>query len=252
MNAYQIAKTRFGNIRHTAIGPKDGDVILFVTGGGASFHSVHAFAWLARAGFRVIAINRPGYFDLPVDVVDSIEGHADIYRAVLQQIGIEGAVHVFGVSMGGLSALYYAQKYPTRSLVLWSAVTGPYVVQQEAATSGLGKLVLSKSGKKLVSWLLHLSAKYFPQQTIRTFLKTEAILTPAESKAIGRQVVENPASKREFRIFIESMLPMDALYTGMMDEVEKATRLSEPDWSDIMRPIYAVHSTLDQDFTIDH
>ncbi len=170
----------------------------------------------------------------------------------MDQLGIRGEIHVFGVSMGGLSALYYAQKYPIKSLVLWSAVSGKYTVNQEAANSKLGKLVLSNKGKKLISCLLRLSAKYFPRMTIQSFLKTEAALDNREKRKIAGQVVNNPQSKKEFLIFVESMTPMDALYEGMMDEVDKATELKSVDWSNISCPSFVVHSRVDIDVDIEH
>ena len=250
-NDYQVAKTRYGNVRYVDMGSADGEVILFSTGGGAGYNSVRAFDWLAEEGFRLVSVNRPGYFDLPVDVVDGFKGHAAIYNAVLTQLGIED-VHVFGVSMGGLSALHYAAKYPVKSVVLWSAVTGPYIVNKEAANSTLGKLVLSVRGKKMVSWLLRISARLFPKTTIKTFLKTEADLKRKEIKQIAKHTVQNPDRWREFLIFVESMTPMDQLYDGMIDEVKKATRIIKTDWTTIACPVLAVHSTIDTDVTIDH
>ncbi len=252
MNEYQLSETGYGNVRYTEIGPSTGDPLLFSTGGGAGFNSVFAFRWLANSGYRVISINRPGYFDLPVNATDTIEAHADIYHEVILALGITGKINVFGISMGGLSALYYAQKYPTKALILWSAVTGPYVVNQQSANSLLGKLVLSRSGKKVISWMLLASAKYFPETTIQAFLKTEAALDSRQRKQIATQVVADPASKEEFMIFVRSMTPMDALYPGMMAEVEKAARLADVDWSNIHSPTLAIHSPIDIDVPLDH
>ena len=202
---YKVAETKYGHVRYSEIGPEDGEIILFSTGGGVGFNLVHAFEWLAQEGFRIISINRPGYFDFPIDSSHTLATHADIYHEVINQLGITEKIHVFGVSMGGLSALYYAQKHPTKSLVLWSAVTGKYDVNEDAANSGLGKLVLSDKGKKMASWLLLTSAKLFPKPTIRTFLKTEADLDNKQRRMIAKQVVRNPESKREFMIFVEWM-----------------------------------------------
>ena len=250
-NDYQVATTRYGNIRYIDMGSADGRVILFSTGGGAGYNSIRAFDWLAEEGFRLVSVNRPGYFDLPVDVVDGFEGHADIYNTVLTQLGIE-EVHVFGVSMGGLAALYYAAKYPVKSMVLWSAVTGQYIVNEKAANSALGKLVLSETGKKGVSWMLRTSARLCPKTTIKTFLKNDADLDDKEINRIAKHTFQNPDLRREFLIFVESMTPMDQLYHGMIDEVEKATRLTETDWTTIACPVLAVHSTIDTDVSIDH
>ncbi len=248
----KIASTRFGYLRYLDLGPKDGKVLLFVTGGGASFRAAAAFYWLCDEGYRVLSINRPGYFDLPLDAANSIEEHADIYYEVIQHLGIKEDINVFGISMGGLSALYYASKYPTKSLVLWSAVTGNYQVNEASANSLLGKLILNKSGKKLISWLLNKSAMFFPKMTIETFLKTEADLDKQERKALAREIMADPQSKQEFMQFMDALTPMESLYNGMMDEVRKAQNLEAMDWTKIKCPTYAVHSTIDIDVGMDH
>mgnify|MGYP006294771261 CR=1 FL=1 len=88
--------------------------------------------------------------------------------------------------------------------------------------------------------------------TVQEFLKTEADLDTNQRKNIAKQIVSNPDSKEEFMIFVKSITPMDELYAGMMDEVEKATQLSSVEWSDISCPTLAVHSTIDIDVSIDH
>ena len=45
---------------------------------------------------------------------------------------------------------------------------------------------------------------------------------------------------------------MDQLYDGMIDEVKKASRIIQTDWTTIACPVLAVHSTIDMDVTIDH
>ena len=246
------AHTKYGSIKYMDIGPSNGKVILFSTGGGASFESALAFKWICEEGYRVISINRPGYFDLPTDIVGSIEEHADIYHEVLQSLEIEYPVNVFGVSMGGLSALYFSAKYPTKSLVLWSAVTGNYQVNEASVNSTLGKLILKKSGKKLISWILRTSATLFPQMTIQSFLKAEANLNRRERKNIAKEMVHDTQSMEEFKVFIRSMLPMDLLFDGMMDEVNKAQHLEPVDWSAIKCPVYVVHSVVDKDVGLEH
>ncbi len=252
LNKVEVAETQFGKIRYIQIGPPDGEVILFSTGGGVGVSSVHGFRWLAQAGYRVICINRPGYYDLPVDIVNSFEGHADIYHEVLSSLGVSENCHVFGLSMGGLSALFYAQKYSAKSLTLWSAVTGTYLVNKASAESPLGKLVLSTSGKKLVSWMIRSSAKYFPKLTIQEFLKTEADLNQKQRAQIAEQIVSHPDRTEEFLTFVHSMTPMEELYIGMMDEVDKASQLGNLDWSDVSCPTLAIHSPIDIDVPLDH
>ncbi len=249
---FKAASTAYGAVQYLDMGPINGNILLFSTGGGTSFKAALAFKWICREGYRILSINRPGYYDLPLKRARSIAEHADIYYEVVKSLKIEGKINVFGISMGGLSALYYASKYPTKSLVLWSAITGKYEVNAASANSFLGKLVLSEKGKKWISKLLKASAKYFPKTTIKAFLKTEADLTRKEKNTIAREVLNSPESKRTFMLFIESMTPMDAFYEGMLDEVRKAQQLEHTDWSKIKCPTYAVHSTVDIDVSMEH
>lgn len=249
---YKSIHTKFGDIRYAEIGQKGNPVILFSTGGGASYDLVYAFEWLAKEGYRLIAVNRPGYFDLPLDVADSIEDHAAIYYEVIKELGITESVNVFGISMGGLAALYYAKNYPTKSLVLWSAVTGKYEVNNDSANSVIGKLFLSSKGKNIVSKMMLFSAKYFPEKTAESFLKTEADLSSKQRKQIAKEMMSNIESKKEFQIFIQSTTPMALLYDGMMDEVAKAEQLTDVDWTTITCPTLSVHSTIDIDVPISH
>lgn len=247
-----IANTKYGDVKYTDLGPSDGNVVLFSTGGGTSFNLVQAFKWISLEGFRIISINRPGYHDLVLNAASSIEEHADIYHSVIEYLEIEGPINVFGISMGGLSALYYAAKYPTKSLVLWSAITGKYRVNKASTNSLLGKLVLNRYGKKLISWMLKVSARQFPRMTMDVFLKTEADLNEKERRKIVEEMMLDDQSKEEFTLFIESMLPMDSMYEGMIDEVKKAEQLGPVDWSTIKCPTYVFHSTVDKDVAIEH
>lgn len=248
----EVETPSYGRVKYIEIGSKDNDVVLFINGGGAGFDGVYAFEWLTRKGFRLISINRPGYHDMPLDKSVGFEEHARIYFEVMQVLNITEPMHVFGVSMGGLSALYYAKNYQTKSLVLWSAITGRYSINEKSASSPLGKLVLSDKGKKLISWILKKSVNYFPKLTVKELLNSEADLTKKEKEKVAFEIVNNPQDLEELRSFIYSITPMTALYKGMMDEIEKATSLINVNWSNINCPTFAVHSSVDLDVPISH
>jgi pimeloyl-ACP methyl ester carboxylesterase len=242
--------TIYGEVEYLDLGPKGGPVILFSTGGGSGIDSVYAFDWLVNHGFRIIAVNRPGYYKLPVDVVDSIKGHAHIYHAVICKLDIQD-VHLFGVSMGGLAALYYAQLYPVKSMVLWSAVTGTYHPNQDATESLLGKLFMTDKGKDFISWMMDRSARLFPKATVRALLKAESNLSKEEMKQVIDSLMDGEEKKR-FIQFISSLAPMSQLYTGMMDEVQKSASEQQITWEQLRMPILAIHSSVDEDVGMEH
>ncbi len=253
LSSFAETDTRYGKVKYLDLGPQEGPVILFSTGGGAGIDIAAAFDWLMERGYRIIAVNRPGYYDMPVDVVDSIEGHAKIYHEVVKSLGIK-ELNVFGVSMGGLSALYYTQNYAVtvRSMVLWSPVTGEYRPNQEAVNSHLGKLVMSDKAKDIISWLMVRAVYLFPKSIIISFLKTEANLSKRERNTLATWIVNHKAEKKRVRQFVCALAPMSKLYTGMMDEVEKASAPHTFNWGKIDMPVRAFASHVDKDVSRDH
>jgi pimeloyl-ACP methyl ester carboxylesterase len=129
---FRWAPTSRGRVPYLDIGSRSGPVVLFSPGGGAGVDLVRAFPWLPGAGFRVLSVARPGYHGVPLSGADDPATHADLYAEVLAAAGVRQPVHAFGVSAGGPAAALYAARHPTRSLTLWSAVTGPYTPDREA------------------------------------------------------------------------------------------------------------------------
>lgn len=78
---------------------------------------------IGEAGYRHIALSRPGYLGTPMSVGASPEDQADAYAAVLDKLGIDRA-GVMAVSGGGPSAIHFALRHPARcaALVLVSTV----------------------------------------------------------------------------------------------------------------------------------
>ncbi|MEM6844923.1 MAG: alpha/beta hydrolase [Bacteroidota bacterium] len=248
---FLVASTRFGPVEYLDLGSKDDPVILFSTGGGAGIDLIGMFDWLVNAGYRIIAVNRPGYYDLPVDVVDSIKGHAAIYHEVIAYLGIE-EVNVFGVSMGGLSSLYYAQSYPTKLMVLWSPLTGEYHPKKEALESPFAKLFLSPNLQDSISWLMRRTFDLFPGLMLSSLLQAEAEISKREIKKVVGKILNDPLEKRRATQFVHSLAPMSQIYPGMMDELEKAGQAHPFDWSKIDMPVLAYASPVDKDVSQDH
>jgi pimeloyl-ACP methyl ester carboxylesterase len=249
--SFATVQTSLGPIPCLELGPRHGAPVLLSTGGGSGVDFVRALPWLTSAGYRVIAISRPGYYGVPLSAAPSLEAHADLYRAVLDELGV-AAPHVFGVSAGGPSALFYAARHRTLSLTLWSAVTGPYQPNQASIDSALGKLVLSRRGQGLISWMLSRSARWLPRTTMATFLETESHLPKAAMRHIIDHELASAEGRRCFQTFVDSTTPMTRLYPGMMDELHKMGAPWSVDWERIRVPVLAVASSVDKDVSMDH
>jgi pimeloyl-ACP methyl ester carboxylesterase len=82
-------------------------------------------------GFRLIALNRPGYYGTPLSCGRSPDDSADLGAELLRELGIERAV-IIGTSGGGPSACRLAARHPqtTAALVLQCALAHPFDSRQ--------------------------------------------------------------------------------------------------------------------------
>ncbi|MBM7494186.1 acyl transferase domain-containing protein/enoyl-CoA hydratase/carnithine racemase/pimeloyl-ACP methyl ester carboxylesterase/tryptophanase/acyl carrier protein [Micromonospora luteifusca] len=113
----------------------EGTVEVFEVGSGPTLVLMHPFnvgagmfapqlAGLADR-FRVIVIHQPGVGRTRVPSALTLDGVAELQRAVLAERGITEPVHVGGASVGSIFAEYYTLRYPEQVLSL-SLLGGSY------------------------------------------------------------------------------------------------------------------------------
>jgi pimeloyl-ACP methyl ester carboxylesterase len=121
----QIAKTRRGEIEYAVAGAGVHLLRIHGTPGGYDQSITSALSRPESiAGFKVIAISRPGYLRTPLQSGVTPADQADLYAALLDELNIKATI-VHGVSGGAPSALQFALKYPQRTLGLVLVV--PYL-----------------------------------------------------------------------------------------------------------------------------
>ncbi|WP_111854057.1 alpha/beta fold hydrolase [Acinetobacter oleivorans] len=125
-------------------GPRDAPVIFFHHGWPLSSDDWDAqMLFFLKEGFRVVAHDRRGH-GRSTQVWDGhdMDHYADDVAAVVEHLGVQGAVHV-GHSTGGGEVAYYVARYPNDPVakaVLISAVP-PLMVKTESNPDGLAKEV---------------------------------------------------------------------------------------------------------------
>lgn len=125
-------------------GPRDAPVIFFHHGWPLSSDDWDAqMLFFLKEGFRVVAHDRRGH-GRSAQVWDGhdMDHYADDVAAVVEHLGVQGAVHV-GHSTGGGEVAYYVARYPNDPVakaVLISAVP-PLMVKTENNPDGLPKEV---------------------------------------------------------------------------------------------------------------
>lgn len=114
--------TRRGPVECVSFG--EGPAVLCLHGILGGYDQALILARLAGVpGFRYIALSRPGYLGTPLALGRTPDEQADLYRDLLDALGLERAA-VMAVSGGGPSALQFALRHPERcwGLVIISSV----------------------------------------------------------------------------------------------------------------------------------
>jgi len=106
------ANTALGAVEYAEIG--DGPVVVVIHGAmGGYDQSLILAQTIGNAGYRYIALSRPGYLGTPLSSGQSPEQQGDLIAALLDTLGVAQA-GVMAVSGGGPSALQFGLRHPAR------------------------------------------------------------------------------------------------------------------------------------------
>jgi len=142
----RVVSTRVGSVEVAAAGAT-GPAVLVVHGTPGDWRQARALAEDLSPDHRVVLPSRPGYGRTPLRVARTPSEQADMYAALLDQLGIERCV-VVGISGGGPSSYAFAAEHAARcsGLVLCCAVAGhlmmpPRGMRALAAVPGVWRAV---------------------------------------------------------------------------------------------------------------
>jgi len=250
-----IMRTSMGPVEYVSIGPEDGPVLLISHGGGSGYDNAFFYDFLTiEEGIRIICPSKPGYLRTPLEIGRTFEDHADMLASVLDALGVNKKVAILGVSLGGPAALQFAIRHPDRTacLIMQDAVSHEYHASQEAEKSILGKLFLSTSGRKFLSWMMTLSSHLMPKSTFRTYLKVETLYGKNEIKKIADEVMRDPLEVIKFKKFADMIAPLDLRAPGMDNEMVYAAKLPRYPLENIKAPTLVTQSRMDRDVDKTH
>ncbi|MBK8434022.1 MAG: alpha/beta hydrolase [Chloroflexi bacterium] len=102
-------------------------VALMIHGWSSSWYAMSPLIGLMSQRFRVLAIDLPGYSQSPkLPQRTTIEDYADVLAELIEQVA-DGPVVLVGHSMGGMTSLVIAEKYPAlveRIVLICPTITG--------------------------------------------------------------------------------------------------------------------------------
>lgn len=105
-------RTARGVVEYVEVG--DGPVVVTVHGAmGGYDQSLILAQTIGSAGYRYVALSRPGYLGTPLDSGRTSGQQGDLIAALLDEMGVAKA-GIFAVSGGGPSALQFGLRHPNR------------------------------------------------------------------------------------------------------------------------------------------
>ncbi|MDP8263264.1 MAG: alpha/beta hydrolase [Candidatus Ancaeobacter aquaticus] len=249
-----IIKTAMGEVEYIIIGPADGPILLISHSGGSGYDNVFLYDFLVNEGFRIICPSKPGYLRTSLKVGKTFEEHADMFASLLDCLGIHEKVAILGVSLGGPAALQFALRHQERTacLIMQDAVSHEYHASKEAENSILGKLYLSSSGRKFLSWLMSVFTYLWPKQTFATYLKVETLYDRKQIKEIVNEIMKSHKETKKFKQFADMSAPLDLRAVGMDNEMIYASKLPRYPLENIKVPVLVTQSRMDRDVAKSH
>jgi pimeloyl-ACP methyl ester carboxylesterase len=223
-------------IIQTALGPieaaveGEGPALLVVHGAGGGYdQGMIATDDLSAQGFKVIAISRPGYLRTPIEVGQTPKEQADIFVALLDELGIEKAA-IAGISAGGPPSIQFALHYPERcwGLLLISAVNAnhPYTyipLHEQLAYAGVSHV-------DFPLWM---------------FLKAPILPLLGGPRAKDQRKM-SPEALERLRVIAHSIFPMSLRTEGMLNDARQIQHLEDLPLHEITAPTLVIHGDADR------
>jgi pimeloyl-ACP methyl ester carboxylesterase len=235
--------TPSGVVEHVDDGT--GPPVLFVHGSpGGCDQGALMGGFLRDAGFRVVALSRPGYLGTPLtDDVASPTAQAALAGGLLDALGID-RVRVVCWSGGGPASYTLAGTEPGRveALVAIAAVSHDYTFghpHEEAMLTG-----------RFGGWLTRELVRHAPHSVVQSLVGEEGDLTHAEAKALAEQIWADPV-KRDFALRLMETVS-GARRDGLHNDERQFPAIGDLPLAAVEAPTLLLHATTDADVPFEH
>jgi 2-hydroxy-6-oxonona-2,4-dienedioate hydrolase len=209
-----VLRTSRGPVEFAQAG--EGPPVLYFHGTGAGNDLAFPIERrLLDDGFRLIVMNRPGYYGTPIHCGRSAAACAELAAELLDSLGVEKAA-VIGTSGGGIAAGSFASRYPDRTvaLVLQCAQAhrweDPRWLPEESRW--LYPILRNSHARRLVH------SAYFLQVRCQRWLPNQ-VLKGMCGKSLD-EVRDDPATNELCRILIESSIQCLAETAGIRNDTD--------------------------------
>lgn len=243
----KIATTSAGEIEYALKG--SGPVLLMLHGGPGGYDQglLEQDLWI-NEGFSYLSISRPGYLRTPLSTGETFEQQADAIAALLDTLGIS-EVAILGASAGGPPAIHFTLRHPDRVkvLVLVSAVSQEYIVEEGQTDSLLGRIFVSEMMADFGVWIFDILTRRWPAFSLKTMFKEIVDLPSEEINTYVEQVMSDPEQVSWVKKFLQTTCPMSPRMAGLDNDLKQLERVSFTNLKDIRSPTLVIHGTADKD-----
>jgi pimeloyl-ACP methyl ester carboxylesterase len=228
-----LLTTTRGPIEYVESG--DGPAVLAVHGAmGGHDQSLLLARTIGDAGYRYVAVSRPGYLGTPLRAGRTPEEQADLYAGALDALGVRRAA-VMAVSGGGPSAIQFAVRHPARC---W------------------GLVLVSTCGGKIetrIPFSFHLTKRLMRWSWFVETMRRKTASDPGraaarsiEDPSVRDRTLSDPEAGPLFRELLLSTLDRPAMRLPGTENDIAVTRSTEYPLERIVTPVLVVHGTADR------
>lgn len=220
----------------------DGPAVLVLHGSPGGIDQARTMARFLPADLQAIVLSRPGYLGTPLGELGAIDAQADLYAALLDELGVERAA-VLAWSGGGPSAYRFAVRHPgrVRSLVVTAGVSTAIERPEEDLPSRF--MFRTRPG----NWLLRVMAKRTPGPLIQSTLDAEGDLTKAQLEAATKAALADPDERRFVLDLAVTVSERGDRQAGLDNDWDRFAAIDELELERISAPVLLVGGSADTD-----
>lgn len=247
----QVIETEKGPVEYSING-EAGPFIAVMHGGPGGYDQTAAlFSGLFEQGFRILSWSRPGYLRTPLKTGRTFEEQADVFKALLDTLGIETAALV-AYSAGGPPAIHFAARYPQRiwSLILECAVSKRY----EMNHNNIGENILFRhlmfNDPSL--WLADVFAKHEPYLVGVATIEMESSLEEEDVMHLMRAIMKDEHRVKILMELIRSMSPSKLRTRGLNNDLKQLREIDRLPLERVAARTLIIHGSDDTDVPLEH
>lgn len=243
----QIAQISKGPIEYAFHG--EGPTILSIHGGPGGYDQGLMLAEPFRtAGFRILAVSRPGYLRTPLEVGKMWYEQADVYAELLDKLGLD-KVFLIHASAGGPSGYTFANNYSNRVLAQ-IAIDSVCMKYEIKITKTEEVIYLSKFGM----WLTNFITEHLPKVAIKQMVETEGSLDHPDVEKKVSEILKDPIKMAFFKGLIKTMgaTRFAERKAGTDNDIQTFKEIDKLELSNITCPTLIMHGDHDKDVVPEH